>query len=97
MFRYAGSNEQIGHPIVESLPVSCALEKPTGQPIVVKSLSLQGVLGDLYDFNFEDGGLAQQGATAQLGWRTGSTWRNAGQVFLERISFQAESTNWKYP
>lgn len=85
-----------GRAVVESLSVSCVFEKLPGRAITLRSLSLQGILKDLYDFNFEDGGLAQQAAKLQLGWRTDSAWRTSGRIFGEKVVFQAEFDDWSF-
>ncbi len=84
-----------GHATVCELVLVCEFVKLPSNEISAGTVSCQGVLEDLYDFNYEDGGLAQWAAKVQLGWDTESAWRSSGRVFSEKIFF--EKTCFPFP
>ena len=58
-------------------------------------LGVSGTVTDLYDFNYEGGGLFQAGATLQVGWDTAKG-RNAGRIFLveAQLYYTFDNTDW---
>ncbi len=84
-----------GHATVCELVLVCEFVKLSSNEISAGTVSCQGVLEDLYDFNYEDGGLAQRAAKVQLGWDPESGWRSAGRMFFEKVLF--EKTCFPFP
>ena len=60
-----------------------------GSKLVVTEVRSWGEVSDLYDFNHDVGGAAQNAAILQIGYGNGSygTPRNRGKVFRDRIEF----------
>ena len=51
---------------------------------------LRGEVDDLYDFNYNAGGLSETGATLQLGYGNGAYGRTGGVIYLSRVHFDSE-------
>ena len=84
-----------GHATIRRIDLDCEFIRLPSGDITTGDVICTGILEDLYDFNFEDGGLAQRAATLQLGWESGSLQRQSGRVFFSRVIF--EKTFSMYP
>ena len=60
-----------------------------GSTLVVTEVRSWGEVSDLYDFNHDVGGAAQNAAILQIGYGNGSygATRNRGKIFRDRIEF----------
>jgi hypothetical protein len=50
----------------------------------------RGQVDDLYDFNYNAGGLSETGASLQLGYGNGAYARTGGVIYLSRIHFDSQ-------
>ena len=85
-----------GHATLTSMSVEVVVVKDGQGNLSIASLDVDGVLDDLYDFNFEDGGKSESAATLQLGWDPDIPWRTLGRVFFDRVQFRHAFNGWDY-
>jgi|GEM_PF-6032589 len=83
-----------GHATITSLSITVTVKK--GGDLYIDSLVETGTLDDLYDFNYEDGGLAGQAAVLQIGWDPDITGRDVGHIYFDRVNFQETFASWSY-
>ena len=83
-----------GHATITSLSITVTVKKDGG--LYIDSLVETGTLDDLYDFNYEDGGLAGQAAVLQIGWDPDITGRDVGHIYFDRVNFQETFDSWSY-
>lgn len=77
-----------GKVVVSRMTVSVVVNKRLGsQKLYISQLTLSGHFEDLYDFDFERGGLNADGAVLQLGWDANNSDRNAGHIFFGQVDF----------
>jgi len=84
-----------GHATISSMTVSVVVKKD-GSTIYTDNLIVTGVLTDLYDFNYEDGGRAGKAAVLQIGWDTDITGRDAGNIYFDKANFQETFDEWDF-
>ncbi len=85
-----------GHATVRELAVTATVVKiPLCDPYV-SELSVRGTLEDLYDFNYADGGLSEEGAILQIGWTPYSSSRAAGNIFFDQVFFGESFSSWQF-
>ncbi len=84
-----------GHATISSMTVSVVVKKD-GSTIYTDSLIVTGVLTDLYDFNYEDGGRAGKAAVLQIGWDPDITGRDAGNIYFDKANFQETFDEWDF-
>jgi len=80
---------------ISSLSVNVVIRSSQGVPCII-TLTETGTLDDLYDFDYEDGGLPAQGAVVQIGWDPAITGRDAGRIFFDEVNFQESFNDWDY-
>ena len=85
-----------GHATIPSITVGVVVKKGLFGDLYIDSLVVTGSLTDLYDFNYEDGGLAARAAVLQIGWDPDITGRDAGNIFFDRVNFQGTFDEWDF-
>ena len=85
-----------GHATLPSVTVDVVIKKGLFGGLHIDSLIVTGSLADLYDFNYEDGGLAARAAVLQIGWDSDIAGRDAGNIFFDRVNFQETFDDWDF-
>lgn len=85
-----------GHATLPSILVDVVFKKGLLGSLYVDSLTVTGSLVDLYDFNYEDGGLPARAAVLQIGWDPDIAGRDAGNIYFDRVFFQQPFSDWNF-
>lgn len=83
-----------GNAVISELTVWVAVKRGFLGGYSIGQLSIEGVLEDLYDFDYERTELNSDAAVLQIGWDDTTEGRDAGVVFFDKTFFRRTFDSW---
>ncbi|MBQ9345368.1 MAG: hypothetical protein IJT88_09175 [Kiritimatiellae bacterium] len=83
-----------GNAVFHDLTVGVVVKRWFLGDLYIYQLRVDGLLEDLYDFDYEDGGQNSHAAVLQIGWDDTIEGRDAGNIFFDRVYFDRTFHEW---
>ncbi|MBI1929567.1 hypothetical protein HYR99_35640 [Candidatus Poribacteria bacterium] len=77
-----------------TITLNATIKAMIKRDLTIKSIHTTGGFTDLYDFNYEGGGLSTSGATVQLGFNARAD-NVAGGIFETEVIIDSQRNNWR--